>query len=270
LKSLSKYDKKARFQMDIELNGEILEQKFIFFPTKEILEIPSDYGLEYKEFFFPSQDGVRICAWLIELGAYTPLLLFFHGNGGNIGDRSENLALLARRGISSFIIDYQGYGKSEGKPGELACYQDARASYSFLREELKIPKERIFLFGRSLGGAVAVDLAQEIDFPAVILESTFTSFGDLVARFVPSLARSLKNKFNSLEKISQLRSPLLFIHGDMDEIVPYENGRKLFESAPQPKEFYTIAGAGHNDTYLVGGEEYFDKIKKFIFAHFKI
>ena len=248
----------------------MLVEKFIFFPTKEIFQTPKDYGIKFKEFKFPSGNGVKIVGWLIELGEDTPLLLFFHGNAGNIGDRSENLALLSRWGISSFIIDYQGYGKSEGKPGELACYQDARAGYQFLKEGLKIPKERIFLFGRSLGGAVAVDLAQEIDFPAVILESTFTSFSDLVARFVPSLARSLKNKFNSLEKISRLRSPLLFIHGDMDEIVPYENGRKLFESAPQPKEFYTIRGAGHNDTYLVGGKKYFDKIRKFIFAHFKI
>jgi len=166
---------------------EPIEEKFIFFPTKEIFQTPRDYGTEFKEFKFPSGNGVKIVGWLIELGEDTPLLLFFHGNAGNIGDRSENLALLSRRGISSFIIDYQGYGKSEGKPGELACYQDARTSYRFLREELKIPKERIFLFGRSLGGAVAVDLAQEIDFPAVILESTFTSFSDLIARFVPSL-----------------------------------------------------------------------------------
>ena len=251
------------------MNERNLEQKFIFFPTREILETPSDYGLDYKEYFFPSSNGEKICAWMIELGENTPLLLFFHGNGGNIGDRSENLALLARFGISSFIIDYQGYGKSEGEPSEQACYQDARASYRFLKDELKISPERIFLFGRSLGGAVAIDLAVEINFPAVILESTFTSFSDLVARFLPNIGQALKDKFNSLEKISKLRSPLLFIHGDADEIVPYENGKKLFESAPEPKEFYTIAGAGHNNTYLVGGKDYFNKIQQFLMSHFK-
>ena len=167
-------------------------------------------------------------------------------------------------GADVLLLDYRGYGLSSGTPSEPGTYADARAGLRYLVEERGFREDRIVVFGRSLGGAVAIDLAQDRPLAGLILESTFTSVRDLAQVILPFAAPFVPNRFNSASKIAGLRAPLLVFHGDQDEIVPYEMGRQLFEAAPEPKAFQTIRGAGHNDTTVVGGQPYFARIRGFL------
>jgi fermentation-respiration switch protein FrsA (DUF1100 family) len=162
------------------------------------------------------------------------------------------------------MIDYHGYGRSHGKPSEKACYLDALTSWEYLVRKRHFESNQIIPFGESLGGAVAVDLATKKEIGAIILESTFPNIGVVANRFLPGLSVFLKRKFDSLSKISRVHVPLLQLHGDEDDLVPYEVGRTLFEAANEPKEFFTIKGAHHNDTYEIGGEAYLQAIHQFI------
>jgi fermentation-respiration switch protein FrsA (DUF1100 family) len=245
------------------------EQTFIFFPEKKLWGFPSDGGMEYEDVYLQSPDGTTIHGWFIP-GHQGKIILFFHGNGGNISHRIEKIRLLCYPEISSFIIDYHGYGRSHGKPSEKACYVDALTSWEYLARERQIGPDQIVLFGESLGGAVAVDLAVKRDVGAIILESTFPNIGTVANRFVPGLSTLLVRKFDSFSKISKVHVPLLILHGDEDEVVPFQLGRKLFEAANEPKEFYTIKGAHHNDTYEVGGETYVQTIQRFIEHYAKV
>lgn len=238
-------------------------ESFIFYPEKEFWTLPTDRGMEYEDVFLSCPDGVTIHGWFLP-GRGETTLLFFHGNGGNISHRVEKVYLLCYPEISALLIDYHGYGMSGGRPSEESCYLDAMVSWEYLTQKRQIPPKKIVLFGESLGGAVAIDLAVKKEIGAVILESTFTDIGSVMSRFVPGIGTFLKKRFHSLSKMTKLKAPLLILHGDQDELVPYELGRKLFEEANEPKEFFTIRGAHHNDTYEVGGEAYREAIHQFI------
>jgi fermentation-respiration switch protein FrsA (DUF1100 family) len=246
------------------MEEQAIESSYIFFPERGLLMTPKNAGLNYEDVYFKTDDKLRLHGWYIPNPGSDRVLLFFHGNGGNISHRVENLKLLHALGLNIFIFDYRGYGQSEGVASENGTYRDAEAALSYLTSAKGVSLSRIVLFGRSLGGAVAIDLACRHSFPAIILESTFTSFADLLRPFVPSVAEAINEKFNSLKKIGQISAPLLFFHGNRDELVAYDNGKELFAAANEPKEFYTIEGAGHNDTYYFGGEPYWRKIKEFI------
>ncbi|MCP4006652.1 MAG: alpha/beta hydrolase [bacterium] len=238
--------------------------RMIFQPTPGVDLRPEQVGLVGEDVFLETEDGVRIHAfWLPAQGA-TRALLFLHGNAGNASHRLPNAAELVALGTSVLLLDYRGYGLSEGTPREAGVYADARAALAYLMDELGFPENRIAVFGRSLGGAVAVDLVQERGIAGLILESTFTSVSGMTRSMLPPAAPFLNGRFDSESKISKLRAPLLFFHGDRDEIVPYVLGQKLFEAAPEPKAFETIVGAGHNDTTLVGGRSYFERIRRFL------
>jgi fermentation-respiration switch protein FrsA (DUF1100 family) len=173
--------------------------------------------------------------------------------------------MLQRLGVHVLLLDYRGYGRSEGRPGEAGLYADGRAGLAYLTGEQEFPEQRVVVFGRSLGGAVAVDLAQDRELAGLILESTFSSLANAAASIAGSLgARLVRGRFESAEKISRARAPLLFFHGDRDEIIAYDLGRRLFEAAPEPKAFETLRGAGHNDTVQVGGAPYFERIRRFL------
>jgi fermentation-respiration switch protein FrsA (DUF1100 family) len=242
-----------------------LIERLIFFPTSGVDLRPEQLGVEGQELFLTTEDGVRLHAFFLPAAGASRALLFLHGNAGNASHRLPNAAALARLGIHVLLPDYRGYGLSEGRPSEAGVYADARAGLAHLVEGIGVPERRIVVFGRSLGGAVAVDLARDRELAGVILESTFTSASD-VARlsFGSLLAPLVRGRFESKRKIGSIRSPLLFFHGDRDELIAFELGRALFEAAPEPKDFETIAGAGHNDTVEVGGRAYFGRIRRFI------
>jgi fermentation-respiration switch protein FrsA (DUF1100 family) len=198
-------------------------------------------------------------------GTQPETLLWFHGNAGNISHRVENLRLLHDHvGTAIFLFDYRGYGHSGGQPSERGLYEDARAAVQYLVHRHGVSSKKLVYFGRSLGSAVAIDLASEIPPRALILETPFVSIRAMARNLFGPLAVVAPRSFDNLSKILRLKCPKLFIHGDSDSLVPYAQGRQLFEAAPPPKAFYTIRGAGHNDTYVVGGPTYFRRIRRFI------
>jgi len=239
----------------------------VFQPSPGIDLRISDLGIEGEEIRLDSE-GVSIH------GFYLPTdhpqqnaraILFLHGNAGNASHRLPNAAELARLGADVLLIDYRGYGMSDGTPSESGVYADARAGLAHLIEERGFREQRIVVFGRSVGGAIAVDLARGRNLGGVVLESTFTSIADVARGMIGGpLASLLRGRFDSASKIGQIRAPLLFFHGDHDRIIDYALGRRLFELAPEPKQFETILGAGHNDTVEVGAAPYFARFAQFL------
>ena len=247
---------------------EFVERNFIFFPTASLYYSPPDFGMEFEDVYFETSDGVKLNAWLIEAAGgapkNAPMVLWFHGNAGNIADRLDNARLLHDRGLSLFMVEYRGYGKSGGEASEDGINEDGKSAYEYLLSR-GFGADNLIVFGRSLGSTVATFVASRNDCAGVILESAFTNMGDMAKRHFPVVPGTggFKSKFPSIDRVGSIKSPILFIHGDRDEIVPYELGRALFDATTAEKEFYTINGAHHNDTYLVGGVEYFDRFEKF-------
>jgi len=241
-----------------------LERALIYVPTRAMIGTPADLALAYRDVWFRTEDHVRLHGWFVP-GRVPLTLLWCHGNAGNVSHRLDNIKEIHHRlGIGVFIFDYRGYGGSDGRPTEAGLYLDARAAREALIRKLGIPGDRIVYFGRSLGAAVALDLALAHPPPALILETPFLSVRAMANRTLPGSGYLFKSSFDSLAKVGHLGSPLLILHGDADEVVPHEHGRRLFEAAPGPKAFYTIRGARHNDTYLVGGDDYWRAWKEFL------
>ncbi len=253
----------------------LFERSLIFFPTRyptgiwDVSEAAAGSGCTLEDCFFEAEDGVRLHAWWCRpeaAGENPPVLLFFHGNAGNLSDRGPLVFKLAREiGAEVLVLGYRGYGRSEGRPSEDGIFLDARAAWSYLVSERAIDPRRIVIFGKSLGGAVAVDLALEAPAAGLIVESSFTSIPDMARdhyRIVPRFM--VRTKMNSLAKVPEITIPKLFIHSKADQVVPYPHGQKLFEAASEPKAFYEVAGAGHNETWIVGGRPYFDALSSFV------
>lgn len=244
----------------------VIERSFIYFPDSQLVADPSDFDLPFEDVSFVASDGVELHGWLVP-GDKDVTWLWFHGNAGNISHRLENLKILHDElGVTVFLFDYRGYGRSRGTPSEQGTYRDAEAALAYLRSHPDIDPDRIVYFGRSLGAGVAVELATRHPPLGLILESPVPSIPELARHHYPFLPVGplLRTKYDSLAKIGGLKAPLLVLHGDMDDIVPIEGGRKLFAAANEPKEFYTIRDAGHNDTYVIGGEEYFQVLRRFV------
>jgi fermentation-respiration switch protein FrsA (DUF1100 family) len=237
----------------------------VFFPDTTIEQTPVDLDLPFEDVWFTSSDSVRLHGWLITAPSAKHLLLFCHGNAGNISHRLDNIRLLHKRGISVFIFDYRGYGRSQGRINEKGFYLDSEAAYEVAREWAEQNGAKLVVFGRSLGGIAATHLGATKNCDGLILESTFTNMGAMARAHyhLPFAEALLEHRLNALGQIVQVRVPILFFHGDKDRIVPIKLGRKLFEAAPNPKEFIVLPGAGHNDTYFVGGPDYFKKIETF-------
>ena len=242
-----------------------IERRYLFFPTKEIIYTPGQAGLENEEVFFLTEDGMQLHGWYVP-GKTDLTWLWFHGNGGNISHRVDEVALIHDRlGVNQFIFDYRGYGMSEGRPTEQGTYRDARAALEYLRARHGVAADRIVYFGRSLGSAIAVDLAASQPPLAMVLVSPFASVGDMARLTIPFLPMHwlVRNRYDSLATIGRVDRPLLILHGDQDETVPLSQGRKLFDAANAPKQFRLLAGAGHNDTYSSGGAAYWDALAEF-------
>lgn len=244
----------------------MIERHFIYFPERDLVGRPAEVGLEYEEAHFIASDGVRLHGWFIP-GERDVTWLWFHGNAGNISHRIDNLRLLQDAlQVNVLLFDYRGYGQSEGSPSEEGTYRDADAALDYLLARPDVEPERIVYFGRSLGAAVAVDLAARRPPAGLIVESPFTSVSDLARHhywFLP-VWPFLHTKYDALEKIRDVDAPTLVLHGDRDDTVPHDFGQRLFEAAREPKHFYTIDGAGHNDTYVVGGASYFARLRAFV------
>ncbi|MES0328422.1 MAG: alpha/beta hydrolase, partial [Gammaproteobacteria bacterium] len=185
------------------------------------------------------------------------VLLFFHGNAGNISHRRASLEVFHRLGLNVLMIDYRGYGQSQGSPSEAGLYLDAAVAWSYLVDEKGFDANQVVIFGRSLGGAVATDLASNVSARALILESTLSSSRDFAQLVFPVLSRLIfmRFDFDSAAKLSHVKTPVLVLHSPDDEIMPFELGETVFEAANEPKAFVRMRG-GHNDGFHLSQPEY--------------
>ncbi len=245
----------------------LLQDRMIYQPWSDITATPSRVGLPFESVSFEASDGVPLHGWFIpaEKGS-GKVLLFFHGNAGNISHRLESIKLFHEMGLDVLIFDYRGYGKSGGKPSEEGLYRDGRAALAFLEERGYSPDE-IVMFGRSLGGAVAARLSMETTPLVLILESSFTSLVDMasrVARFFP-VRRLLRSEYPTESILPYVSCPVLVIHSPDDEVIPFPQGLRLYEAAPEPKAFLEIGG-DHNGGFILSGETYRQGLKSFLSA----
>ena len=248
----------------------ILDRMMIYFPQRGLEATPDSVGLAYEDVYLTTSDGTRIHGWHIP-GRSNVTLLWFHGNAGNISHRLDNILILHQRlGVGVFIMDYRGYGLSEGKPSEKGLYMDAEAALGYLKSDLGLSLEDdVVLLGRSLGAGVAVEMATRHRVRGVILESGFTSIREMAEASgsvlpIPLVLTLFEARYDSISKIGSMESPVMVLHGDRDDTVPYWMAEKLYAAAGEPKTLYPIRGASHNDTVYVGGEGYFEALSGFI------
>jgi uncharacterized protein len=238
-------------------------------PTRDIIATPKSIGLEYESVRLRTEDGLNLDAWFIPAQKPRGTVLFFHGNGGNISHRLETIKIVHRLGLSTFIFDYRGFGQSEGEPSETGTYRDAEAAWRYLTEHRGIAKNKIALFGRSLGGAIAAYTASRHQAGALILESPFTSLPDIagdVYWFLPARWLVLMN-YDTKKALKSVDSPVLVIHSVDDELVPYSHGRTLFEAARSPKHFLELRG-GHAGGFRQSEPLYEKGIGEFLTTYF--
>ncbi|HOZ07146.1 MAG TPA: alpha/beta hydrolase [candidate division Zixibacteria bacterium] len=232
--------------------------RIVFYPSRDFGATPRDAGIAAEDVFIEVVPGQRIHAWYVpppEPAA--PVVLFCHGNAGNISHRLETLRFLVDLGAGVLLFDYRGYGRSEGAPGEREVYADADACYEWLRRERSVAPDRIVAFGRSLGGAVAVELASRRPCRGLIVESSFTSIEDMgrkMYRYLP-VRWFLRFSFRSIDRIGAVACPVLVTHSPDDELVPYEMGQRLAAAARPPKRFVPLVG-GHNTLEYFALEPY--------------
>jgi len=216
----------------------------IFFPERYVPAPPP--GIEER--WITTEDSVRIHAWYAAASATGPTLLWSHGNGGNIAGRGDVLLALRARGLNVLAYDYRGYGKSEGQPTEAGVYRDALAAYDSERRR-GAAAEQIVGFGESLGGAVSIYLASQRRCAGVAVVSTFTTLRDVARSHFGPLAALAGGRFDSQRRVETLRVPLFIAHGEQDEIVPFVLGEELYAKAREPKQFFRVPWAHHNDIF---------------------
>lgn len=243
------------------------ERSQVWIPTRRLDGTPADVGLAYEDVEFVAEDGVRLHGWWIPADAENPAILFSHGNGGNISNRLETYAQWHRLGFSTFAFDYRGYGRSRGRLSEAGTYRDVRAAYEYLRGPLGYPPEQIVVLGRSLGGAVAADLAARVDARCLVIESPFSSVPDMARQIYPFLpARLGRIRYDTRAKVARARMPVLVMHSRTDEIIPYAQGRAVYEAAPEPKVWYDLPG-GHNEGRFLTDRGYEQRLLSFVASH---
>jgi fermentation-respiration switch protein FrsA (DUF1100 family) len=238
------------------------EPSMIYFPIREMERSPE----RFADVYLTTSDGEKINGWFVQsLRANAPAVLFFHGNAGNISHRMDKLRLFQELGVDVLIIDYRGYGRSTGKPDEQGTYRDAKAAYDHLTKTLKRPPQTVIVYGESLGAAMAVDLATKVPVGGVILEEPFTSTGDVGQRMFPYMPVRwlVRNKYDNLAKMPQLKAPLLIFHSWDDEMFPLSFAQRLLSAAPSPKQLIELRGS-HNDAFLVSATIHRQGLKTFL------
>jgi fermentation-respiration switch protein FrsA (DUF1100 family) len=246
----------------------VFQSRLVFFPdmpSRTVGPGPDSIGLAFEPVEIVTEDGVKLDAWYVPAQQPRGVVLFFHGNAGNISHRLDSLRIFNALNLDTLIFDYRGYGRSEGKVSEQGTYRDGEAAWRYLREKRGIAAAEIVLFGRSLGAAIAAYVASRHTPGALLLESGFVSVPDMAAALSPWMpARRLARiKYPTGEYLKAVSCPVLIVHGRDDEIIPFDQGRKLFERAREPKHFLELRG-GHNDGFLVSGRRYLDGLDSFL------
>ena len=246
----------------------LMQSKLVYFPSKEIVCTPTDIRLQYEDITMKTSDGLNLNAWFIPANSPTGTVLFCHGNGGNISYSLDVVETLNKFNLNVLLFDYRGYGKSEGIPTENGTYTDADTAYRWLLKDKNIPESSIIVMGRSLGAAIAANLANKHNPRILILESGFSSTADVAAKQYPIFPVRLlcRYKYKTADSVKDIKCPLLVVHSPDDEIVPYSNGIKIFSSAKEPKEFLEIKGS-HNEGYSDSGDTYTNGLKDFMVKH---
>ena len=255
---------------------ESFEWRFMFFPTTSVDLTLGDLGATYEDVYFSTEDGEKLNGWFVPAppgddSRPDQTILWFHGNGGNLSHRAPDVLWMNRRlKANVFIFDYRGYGRSTGSPTEEGVYRDSRAALKYLKSRGDVDPRGVVFLGRSLGTAVAVELATsnaEDTSPAgLILISPFTNTKDMarVHNRLNPFRFLVPNRFNSLERIPASRGPLLVVHGDRDRTVPLKQAQTLFAAAAEPKTFYLWQGADHNSDLGIGNQQLWDELGRFM------
>ncbi len=243
----------------------LFQSRFLYFPSRSYGETPADRGLTFEDLTLTTRDGVAIAAWYMPHALARGSVIFLHGNAGNMAGRLDDVQLMHGMGVNVLLLDYRGFGRSDGRPDEQGTYEDAETAWRYLVETRGQSPEQIVLFGRSLGGAIAIELATRQAPAALIVESTFTSIvdiGRLHYWFLP-VRFLVTYKYESVTKVGHITCPKLHFHGRDDWLIPLENGRKLFEAAAQPKTFVESPG-GHGDAGIRYSPEYGQRLRAFL------
>jgi uncharacterized protein len=251
------------------------QSNLVYMPSQALTETPATIGLKFEDIQITTKDNVNLDAWFVpakdndQIGK--GVILFCHGNGGNIGNRVSYLPIFRDLGLSTFLFDYRGYGKSEGKPTEAGTYADVEAAWQYLTQERKISPKKIIIYGESLGGAIGAYIAQltsqdlKNNAGGLVLASTFTSISDRASELYPFLPIRLLSRFsyNSIERLPSIKIPVLIIHSTEDEIIPFTHGDRNFQAANQPKKLIKLRG-DHNGGFLDSLETYRNGLNEFI------
>ncbi len=238
-----------------------MEDSLIYFPAVYPDGMWNPPGLKFEDAWFEAADGTKLHGWYVPAANPRAVVLFAHGNAGNLSHRIDFLEILNRLRVSVLIFDYRGYGRSEGSPSEAGVLQDARAARRWLAERANVAESQIVLLGESLGGGVMVDLAAADGARALVLQNTFTSLPDVARFHYPWLPVSMlmRTRFDSLSKIGRYRGPLLQFHGDADTIIPFALAQRLHAAANEPKQLTVIPGGDHNDPLSPQFQEALDR-----------
>ena len=248
------------------------EPRMLYYPVREIDSTPDKLGFKYEDVTLTTSDGIRINGWYLPAperpttSHESPItVLFFHGNAGNISHRFEKLDMLHSLGADVFIIDYRGYGRSEGKPNEDGTYRDAQAAYAYLTKTRNREPKLLVVYGESLGSAVAADLASKVEVGGLVLEESFTSIADVGQKMFPFLPVRwlVRNKYDTLSKIPRIHAPLLILHSRDEEFFDMRHAQRLLAAGNEPKQLVELHGS-HNDAFLVSAGTYRNGLKDFL------
>jgi len=241
------------------------QSRLIYFPSRDVWGSPRDVGLAYEDVFLETDDNVRIHGWYVPKEGARLTVILCHGNAGNIADRMGTIKLFHLAGLNVLAFDYRGYGRSSGNPSEQGTYADAEAAWRYLVDVRDAEPARIVLFGRSLGGAVAIELATRHTPGVLVVESTFTNLADVGRMHYPLLPVKwiLSYRYDSLAKVGAIHCPKLFVHGRADTLIPIANGRRLFDAAAAPKHFIETPG-DHNTAGITYAPEFARQFRTFL------